>query len=54
MTGSSAEDERLARQIALGLVRAFGEMGETALTEVTLANGRRADVLALDAAGRRC
>ncbi|MBL8690044.1 MAG: MmcB family DNA repair protein [Rhodospirillaceae bacterium] len=52
MTGSSAEEERIARQIALGLVRAFGEMGETALTEVTLANGRRADVLALDAAGR--
>ena len=41
MTGI-AEEERIARQIALGLVRAFGEMGETALTEVTLANGRRA------------
>ncbi len=52
MTGGSVEEERLARQLALGLVRAFGEKGETALTEVTLANGRRADVLALDAAGR--
>lgn len=46
------EDERLARQLALGIVRTFGERGESALTEVTLANGRRADVLALDAAGR--
>lgn len=46
------EDDRLARQLALGIVRTFGEMGESALTEVTLANGRRADVLALDAAGR--
>lgn len=46
------EDERLAHQLALGIVRAFSEMGETALTEVTLANGRRADVLALDGAGR--
>jgi hypothetical protein len=46
------EDDRLARQLALGVVRAFAERGETALTEVTLASGRRADVLALDAAGR--
>jgi hypothetical protein len=46
------EEDRLAQQLALGIVRAFAEMGEAALTEVTLANGRRADVLALDASGR--
>ena len=46
------EEERLARQLALGIVRAFADRNESALTEVTLANGRRADVLALDAAGR--
>ena len=46
------EEERLARQLALGIVRAFGDRNESALTEVTLANGRRADVLVLDAAGR--
>jgi hypothetical protein len=45
-------EERLAHQLALGIMRAFADMGESALTEVTLANGRRADVLALDAAGR--
>lgn len=45
-------EDRLARQLALGIMRAFAEMGESALTEVTLANGRRADVLSLDAAGR--
>jgi len=42
---------RLAHQLALGIMRTFADMGEGALTEVTLANGRRADVLALDGRG---
>jgi len=47
-TGAEA---RLAHQLALGLLRTFADMGQGALTEVTLANGRRADVLALDGRG---
>jgi hypothetical protein len=52
IVGEAGNEDRLAHQLALGLMRAFAERGESALTEVTLANGRRADVLALDAAGR--
>jgi|SRR5579862_3030213 len=37
--------------LARGVSRALNQLGWATLTEVTLANGRRADVLALDNAG---
>ena len=38
--------------LARGVCRLFDALGQAALTEVTVKNGRRADVLALDGAGR--
>lgn len=38
-------------QLARGVTRALAQRGWAVLTEVTLANGRRADVMALDGAG---
>ncbi|HTH96095.1 MAG TPA: MmcB family DNA repair protein [Stellaceae bacterium] len=37
--------------LARGVCRAFALMGQAVLTEVTLANGRRADILAMDRTG---
>ncbi len=37
--------------LARGVSRALAQRGWATLTEVTLANGRRADVMALDGAG---
>jgi hypothetical protein len=49
---SGESDRRLAEELALGLCRAFAEAGQGALTEFTLANGRRADLMAIDGKGR--
>lgn len=42
----------LAARIARGVCRAFEEEGAACLMEFSLASGRRADVIALDAKGR--
>ena len=47
-----ADGERLAPQLARGICRLFDDAGEVTLTEFTVRSGRRADVIALDAAGR--
>jgi hypothetical protein len=44
-------DNRTALEIARGVCRAFLDRGCGVLTEFTLANGRRADVIALDRSG---
>ena len=51
MTDASAED--LARRLLLarGVGRALAERGFASLTEISLANGRRADVMGLGRAG---
>ncbi|MBT5414524.1 MAG: MmcB family DNA repair protein [Rhodospirillaceae bacterium] len=41
-----------AAVLARGVCRAFGEAGFSCLTEFRLANGRRADVMAMDRRGR--
>jgi hypothetical protein len=46
------EAERLAIGLARGVCRLFDAMGQASLTEFAVTNGRRADVLALDGAGR--
>ncbi len=46
------EEIRLALDLARGVIRLMGEHGWAALTEFTLGNGRRADVMALNAQGR--
>ncbi|MDA0219255.1 MAG: MmcB family DNA repair protein [Proteobacteria bacterium] len=51
MTDEAAET-REAVLLARGVCRLFDAMGHACLTEVTVKNGRRADVLTLDAAGR--
>ena len=48
--GSPAPNGRAA-EIARGVQRMFAELGLASLTEVTLANGRRADVMAVGAKG---
>ncbi|MBI1777878.1 MAG: MmcB family DNA repair protein [Proteobacteria bacterium] len=53
MAAALAEAEnRIALDISLGVCRAFLDRGSGVLTEFTLANGRRADVIALDRDGR--
>ena len=47
-----AEENRIAAEIARGVCRAFLDRGSGVLTEFTLANGRRADVIALDRDGK--
>lgn len=47
-----AGEVRLAHELARGVVRLMGDRGWAALTEFTLGNGRRADVMALDGQGR--
>lgn len=49
---SRQQAELLAARLARGVGRYFETLGCGVLTEVTLANGRRADVMALDAKGR--
>lgn len=41
----------LARRLARGIQRTFAALGQASLTEMILATGRRADVLALDRDG---
>jgi hypothetical protein len=40
-------DRDLAGQLARGICRSLAQMGHATLTEVALANGRRADIMAL-------
>lgn len=47
-----ADGERLAPQLARGVCRLFDAAGAVTLTEFTVRSGRRADVVALDGAGR--
>jgi len=42
---------RLAERLARGITRLFEDMGCAAIAELSLANGRRVDVIALDAQG---
>lgn len=51
MTQESAET-REAILLARGVCRLFDALGHACLTEVTVKNGRRADVLAMDGKGR--
>jgi hypothetical protein len=44
-------EERLAERLARGVCRLFEDMGQAAITEFSLASGRRVDVIALDGAG---
>ncbi len=46
-----AEGRARAALIARGLARHFAELGFSTVTEMTLANGRRVDLVALDGAG---
>ena len=41
----------LAGDLARGVMRAFGDMGQSCLAELPLGNGRRVDVMALDRGG---
>lgn len=43
--------EPLARQLARGIQRSFAALDQASLAEVTLASGRRADIMAIDRAG---
>ncbi len=47
-----AAETREAILLARGVCRLFGAMGHACLTEVTVKNGRRADVLTMDGKGR--
>jgi hypothetical protein len=51
MTTAPAEDLALRLLLARGVGRALAERGYASLTEVSLANGRRADVMGLGRAG---
>jgi hypothetical protein len=42
---------RMAERLCRGVCRLFEDLGHAALTEFSLANGRRVDVIALDGAG---
>jgi hypothetical protein len=50
--GADAAEERIALMIARGVCRMLGEHGHGTLTEFSLPNGRRADVMGLDRDGR--
>jgi len=50
--GGLTTDQREAIGLARGLGRLFEALGQTSLAEFTVKNGRRADVIALDAKGR--
>lgn len=49
---NSLESDLLGRRLARGVCRFFTAMGYSALMEVPLPNGRRADVLAIDGRGQ--
>jgi hypothetical protein len=51
MTDAPAEDLALRHLLARGIGRALAQRGYASLTEVSLANGRRADVMGLARAG---
>ena len=51
MTDAPAEDIALRLLLARGIGRALAQRGYASLTEVSLANGRRADVMGLGRAG---
>ena len=51
MTDTPAEDLALRLLLARGVGRALAQRGYATLTEVSLANGRRADVMGLGRAG---
>ena len=51
MTDAPAEDLALRLLLARGVGRALAQRGYATLTEVSLANGRRADVMGLGRAG---
>ena len=51
MTDTPAEDLALRLLLARGVGRALAQRGYASLTEVSLANGRRADVMGLGRAG---
>src|SRR5215469_13166697 len=51
MTDTPAEDVALRLLLARGVGRALAQRGYASLTEVSLANGRRADVMGLGRAG---
>jgi len=50
--GTTAADEPLAAALARGVSRTLQAHGGATLTEFTLRNGRRVDVIAVDAEGR--
>ena len=52
-TATATDDDGglLARQLARGIQRSFLALDQASLTEVTLASGRRADIMAIDRAG---
>ena len=47
-----SDNKNEARDLARGVLRLLADLGCEGLSEFTLANGRRADLLALDAKGR--
>ncbi|MEX0921640.1 MAG: MmcB family DNA repair protein [Rhodovibrionaceae bacterium] len=49
---SESAQRAMAARLARGVGRFFEDLGHACLTEVSLANGRRADVMALDGKGR--
>src|SRR5260370_15707826 len=51
MTDTPAEDLALRLLLARGVGRALAQRGYASLTEISLANGRRADVMGLGRAG---
>lgn len=51
MTAAATEETRLAALLARGVGRALAQLGYAGLLEVPLANGRRADVMALGRGG---
>ncbi|MBN34020.1 MAG: hypothetical protein CMM46_04450 [Rhodospirillaceae bacterium] len=50
--GEAIPGEREAVGLARGLGRLFAALGQTSLTEFTVKNGRRTDLIALDSKGR--
>ena len=50
-SSNEIETAQLTRDITRGVTRLFADMDMASVTEMTLANGRRADVVALDRTG---
>jgi hypothetical protein len=51
-SAADAAAERIAQAIARGVCRMLGDLGHGTLTEFSLPNGRRADVIGVDRDGR--